>query len=144
MNDIAVKKKHKYKNCVFKSLLLYTVLSFLYIAFVALSVTNSSTAISSFAGELLRNLFILLLFSFIFGFSTLIFNIKRIPGAAKWTLHVVLLYASMLAAFLLMAGIGDDPSSKVKFIFISTMLFAVVYSISVLVLYIYRRKKHNN
>ncbi|PKM63091.1 MAG: hypothetical protein CVU97_02055 [Firmicutes bacterium HGW-Firmicutes-21] len=135
-------KVQKYKSCLYKSLLLYTVLSYGYLAAVASSsADNTSTAISVFARELLSNNAVLLLFSLVFGFSFLIFTIKGMPNAAKWTIHIVLLYASMLLAFLSMARVGADPRSKVLFIFISTLIFAVLYSISALIVHLYKRKR---
>jgi hypothetical protein len=121
---------------------MYTVLSIGYLAAaVAAASDNTNTAISEFAGELLLNFALLLLFSLAFGFSFLIFGINRMPSAAKWTLHIVVLYAFMLFCFLLMATVGEDPSSKVLFIFFSTLLFAVVYGISALIVHLCRRKR---
>jgi drug/metabolite transporter (DMT)-like permease len=55
------------------------------------------------------------------------------------------LYIAMLGCFLLMSGImankGSTPSNKVMFIFISTLLFALIYSIAALIVYIRKRKR---
>ena len=134
-------KPKKFKRCLFNSLLFYTVTSFAFIGATALSVKNDSTAISVFAKMLLSDLVILFLFSIVFGFSMLIFEFKNMPSAAKWTLHIVVLYASMVFAFLLMAGKSSDPSTIVKFVIISALLFAVVYSFSALGVSLYKRKK---
>ena len=141
MENAAGERKNTLLKSLFRSLLFYTPVSFLYLVFIALSVENSNKAISAFAGLLLRNLALLLLFSLVFGFSLQIFNLKRIPNAAKWTLHIVVLYAAMLGCFLLIANPNASPSGKVLFIFISTLLFAVIYSISALIVYIRKRKR---
>jgi hypothetical protein len=115
------------------------------LGFIALAIDSSNKNISAFAGLLLKDLALLLVFSLFFGFSMLIFNLKRVPNAAKWTLHVFVLYIAMLGCFLLMSGImankGSTPSNKVMFIFISTLLFALIYSIAALIVYIRKRKR---
>ena len=146
MENNAVQNKYRWKTCIFYSLSLYTVLSilyiaFLYIAFIAFPVENKSLDVAGFAGLLLQNMLFLLLFSFIFGFSLIIFNIRKIPSAAKWTLHILLLYAVTLVTFLLISSGSEDPSQKVLFIFISTVLFAIIYGLAALFVYIYKRKR---
>lgn len=139
--DTAGERKNNLLKCLFRSLLFYTPVSFGYLGFIALTVNNPNKNISTFAALLLKNLALLLVFSLVFGFSMLIFNAKRLPNAAKWTLHIFVLYASMLGCFLLMATPDSKPSGKVLFIFIATLLFFLIYGIAALIIYIRKRKR---
>jgi len=139
--ETAGERKNKLLKCLFRSLLFYTPISFGYLGFIALTVENGNKANAAFAALLLKNLALLLAFSLAFGFSALIFDIKRFPNAAKWTLHIIVLYAAMLGCFLLMASPDSTPSGKVLFIFIATLLYALIYSIAALIVYIRKRKR---
>lgn len=142
MGKMTEEKQKNLKNAVFKSLLFFIPVSFAYIAAVALNTNSDATANASFATLLLKNLAFLFAFSLIFGFSFLIFKAKKLQNAAKWSLHIFLLYAALTATAILMTGNSDDPSAMVLLVFIVAMLFAVIYSLSALFVYLIRRRKH--
>jgi hypothetical protein len=141
MENTAGQRKNNLLKSLFRSLLFYTPVSFGYLGFIALTINNSNKTIAAFAGLLLKNLALLLVFSLVFGFSMQIFNLKRMSNAAKWTLHIVVLYATTLGCFLSITDASSTPSGTVLFIFISTLLFALIYSISALIVYIRKRKR---
>ena len=134
-------KPNKYKQCISRGLVLYTVVSLGYLSVIALTVDNPSTAINEFAAKLLADFGIMLGFSLVFGFSLLVFDAKRMSGAAKWTINILIMYAAMISTFFLMASVSDDPRSRVLFILISTILFTIVYGIAALLIYFYKRKR---
>ena len=85
---------------------------------------------------------IILAASAVFGASFLTFDVKGLPSAAKRTIHIVLLYAAMLCAFLLMADVSSgEVGSMVLFVFLSTLLYIVVYAVSCLISSLVRRYK---
>lgn len=139
---MTTEKPKKFKRCMYTTLATYSIISFAYVGLVALNSTdNTSTEISDFAAILTKNLAVIFIFSVVLGYSSLIFSAKNLPGAAKWTIHVCILLASTILTFLATSGVSDDPNTKIKFIIIAVLLFAVVYSLSVLVVYLIKRKR---
>ena len=89
------------KDVVFRGCLCFTVSAVLYTAVMSLMLADSAGEPAAVFTLLFQNFLIILAASAVFGASFLIFDAKGLPSAAKRTIHVVLLYATMLGAFLL-------------------------------------------
>ena len=89
------------KDVVFRGCLCFTVNAVLYTAVMSLMLADSAGEPAAVFTLLFQNFLIILAASAVFGASFLIFDAKGLPSAAKRTIHVVLLYATMLGAFLL-------------------------------------------
>lgn len=114
----------------------------LYTAVMSLMLADSAGEPAAVFTLLFQNFLIILAASAVFGASFLIFDAKGLPSAAKRTIHVVLLYATMLGAFLLMADVSaGEVGTKVLFVFLSTLLFIVFYAVGCLLASLVRRYK---
>lgn len=130
------------RDVVFRGCLCFTVSAVLYTAVMSLMLADSAGEPAAVFTLLFQNFLIILAASAVFGASFLIFDAKGLPSAAKRTLHVVLLYATMLGAFLLMADVSaGEVGTKVLFVFLSTLLFIVFYAVGCLLASLVRRYK---
>ena len=119
--------KNQLKSCFFKAFAFYTPVSLAYVAALALNTSSKAMANDGFALLLLKNLAVLLAFSLLFGFSFLIFGLKKLPNPAKWSLHIFILYVGATFMGYVMTGSKSDPADLVLLIFITAILFAVLY-----------------
>lgn len=129
----------RFKRVCFSSACFYTVASLLYVLAVGLMVKGSA-AVGDAYMKVFQNLAVLFGFSCIFGASFLIFDAAKLPQTARRLLHVVVLYAAMLAACFLMADVTDDIRSKVLFVFMATFVFIVAYCVGMLISHFARKK----
>ena len=90
---------------------------------------------------LLRNFAVILAASAVFGVSFMLFEVKWLPSAARRTFHILLLYADLIIAFLLMANVSGDTSGQVLFVFMATLIFIVLYGVSCIVSSVIRKRR---
>jgi hypothetical protein len=109
----------------------FTVTAILYTAWLAVGLSEAEN-VSGIYGLLFKNIITIFAFSCVYGASFLLFNLKITP-AAKRVLHVLILYAAMLASVFIMAGTNGDARNVIIFIFIATLLYTVIYTASVLI-----------
>lgn len=81
-------------------------------------------ALSAFAADVADGGFVLFVYSVLIGISFLLFDIRWLSGAWKRTLHLLLNYALMVAAFMIIAA-GKD--GKGLMLMVLTALFLAVY-----------------
>ena len=140
--DVQKSRTGVLKDVVFRACLCFTVSAVLYTAVMSLMLADSAGEPAAVFTLLFQNFMIILAASAVFGASFLIFDVKGLPSAAKRTIHIVLLYAAMLCAFLLMADVSSgEVGSMVLFVFLSTLLYIVVYAVSCLISSLVRRYK---
>ncbi len=146
MND----KKTELIKCGFRACGAYAVLSFLWLAFVAMgmSAVSSGSAVSvadnsAFASRLIENNLAIALYSAVYGFSFLVLQAKKLSSAAKRSLHILMNYvASMVCVYLLHAGTSNVKASAwIILLFFATMIFFVIYGIATFVSYLIKRNK---
>lgn len=97
-----------------------------YTGFLAVGLGDSKGLADTY-GLLFKNICVIFAYALAFGFSFLVFEIKRSPVARR-ILHVFLLYAATLGTLLALANISGGAREVIIFIFISTLLYAVVYT----------------
>ena len=141
-------KKAVLLKCVTRAFGIYTVASFVWIAFCSI-IANAGAKNADGVAEMLEylvkcNVFILI-FSLVFGFSFLIFALKNMSQAAKRAIHIFLNYiASMLCFY----GLNSAGKESTVAVWITIMLFATfayfaIYGVFMLVAFIIKRKKAN-
>lgn len=86
-------------------------------------------ALSAFAADVADGGFILFVYSALIGISFLIFDIKWLSAVWKRALHLLLNYALMVAAFMLVAA---GKSGKGLMLMVLTAVFVAVYYLGML------------
>lgn len=133
----------------------YTVINFLWTAILSIGITAASenavteatnvsiNGISAFADRMVAANAVIALFSVVFGFSFLVFRIQSMSAHAKRALHIFINYAvSMLCIYLLHSTAPEASASAwIVLLFFATFAFFAVYGASVLVAYLFKRKR---
>lgn len=136
-------KKISLLKCGVRAFGAYSVVSFLWVAFVATGISNGSTDISAFAVRLMQSNLSIALFSAVYGFSFLILGAKKLSSAAKRSIHILLNYvAAMVCVYALHANVGDAKTSTwIVLIFFASVVFFVIYGAAALVSFLIKRNK---
>ena len=146
MND----KKTELIKCGFRACGAYAVLSFLWLAFVALGMSavssggaSSVSDNSAFATRLIENNLAIALYSAVYGFSFLVLQAKKLSSAAKRSLHILMNYVgSMVCVYLLHAGTSEvKVSAWIILLFFATIIFFVIYGVATFISYLIKRNK---
>lgn len=120
----------------------YTVINFLWTAIwsIGISLSKDKTAegrVHGYVNELadyfvLAN-FAIILFSLVFGFSFLIFEVKNMSAPAKRTAHIFINYAAaMVCVYLLHSNAEAKPSAWIVLIFMYTVVYFLLYGLAML------------
>lgn len=122
-----------YKKAVNRAARFFMAAVPLYIFILFLGVKESGDAAGIYA-LLFKNILTLLAFSFVYGGSFLLFDAgASLPSTAKRLLHAFILYLASLAAAFIMGNSGRDVRENIIFVFIATLLFAVLYTAMTLI-----------
>jgi hypothetical protein len=136
-------KKAALRRCAFYALIAFSVISFLWVCFIALGTNdNNSVTISLFAKRLVLADLAIAAFSAVFGLSFLLFGSKKLSPQAKRGLHIVINYvAAMLCVFALFSNVRDAKLNAwaVFFVLASAVYFAV-YGVAALVVTLVKKK----
>ncbi|MEG1742834.1 MAG: DUF3021 family protein [Clostridia bacterium] len=127
----------QFKKIALKTSCFFTIGSLIYILLLTFSVSGTPN-VSDVYSLILKNHLAMLAFSIIFGVSYLIFDIKKMPQAAKRFLHILINYVAMLVTFFVMAAV--DKRSQIIFAFVATFIFIVVYATGEFIASVYRKK----
>ena len=129
------------KEVVFRGSLCFTVSSLVYVAVMSAMLSGADGEPGAVFSLLLRNFAVILAASAVFGVSFMLFEVKWLPSAARRTFHILLLYADLIIAFLLMANVSGDTSGQVLFVFMATLIFIVLYGVSCIVSSVIRKRR---
>lgn len=136
-------KKISLLKCGFHAFCAYSVISFLWVAFIATGISNGNTDISAFAMRLMQSNLSIALFSAVYGFSFLVFRAKKLSDAAKRSIHILLNYvASMVCVYALHANVSDVKTSTwIVLIFFASVAYFLIYGAAALVSFLIKRNK---
>lgn len=151
MND----KKGIILKCWLKTFIAYAVLSLGWLTFLWIGMTagsaitsaNQATTVvssnSAFAERLVVSDLYIALFSAVYGFSSLFFEIKNMSSSAKRSLHVFVNYiAAMVCFYGLHSGAKDvAPKMWITLLFLATIGYFIVYGIGALIMYFVKKRK---
>ena len=132
-------KKNIFLKCWLRTFAAYALISFLWIAFIAMGTNdNSNATISVFADKLVYSNIAIMVYSFVYGFSLLLMKLN-VSSPAKYTLHMLVNYiASMICVYALFANLKDDPAvtttTWMAVILVATVVFLVIYGIACLII----------
>lgn len=122
------------KRALLHSLLCYTICSWFEIALMTLRTSEQTQVVQGLAEDLLWKMTILLVASFLFGFSFMVFRIKGLPSAAKRFFHMVWAFIPVvMVAQSLVVSNNLDSQAYVGFYFFASLIFLAVYGICMLV-----------
>lgn len=136
-------KKLSLLKCGLHAFGAYSIISFLWVAFIATGISNGNTDISAFAIRLMESNLAIALFSAVYGFSFLIMRAKNLSDAAKRSIHILLNYvAAMVCVYALHANVSDAKASTwIVLIFFASVVFFLIYGAAVLVSFLIKRHK---
>lgn len=151
MND----KKITILKCWLRSFVAYTVLSISWLAFLWIGMSADSAVTSAgqassvvsnnsaFAERLIISDLYIALFSAVYGFSSLFFQIKNMSASAKRTLHIFVNYlAAMFCFYGLHSGAKEvAPKMWITLLFLATIGYFIVYGIGALIMYFVNKRK---
>lgn len=135
-------KKQSLLKCGVRGLGAYSIISFLWVAFIATGISNGSTDISAFASRLVVSNLTIALFSVVFGFSFLVLKSPKISSTAGRAIHVLVNYvAAMVCIYALHSNVSDvKTATMIILIFFASVAFFAIYGVAVLVSYLIKRK----
>lgn len=102
-----------------------------------------SSGISEFAKRLVYANGAFALFAAVFGFSFLVFRVKGMSQPAKRSIHIILNYVVALVCAYIVHSTSSAQASATGWISMAviwTMVFFIIYGISMLVMFFVRRK----
>ena len=146
-------KKLSLLKCGFRIFGAYAVINFLWTAVLSIgldvasqgteSVTPDISGMSQFADRLVMVNAAIALFSVIFGFSFLIFEVKNMSSHAKRALHIVINYIASVACVCIIFSTTPDATASgwVVLIFFVSLIFFIVYGVAAFTAFLIRRKK---
>lgn len=151
MND----KKVIILKCWLRSFIAYAVLSFGWLAFLwvgmsagsAITSANQATTVvssnSAFAERLVVSDVYIALFSVVFGFSSLFFQIKSIASSAKRALHIFVNYIAAMVCFYGLHSSAKEVAPKmwITLLFLATIGYFIVYGIGALIMFFVNKQK---
>ncbi len=138
MND----KKLSLLKCGLRAACAFSLLSFLWVAFIASGISNSNTGIDVFATRLVVSDLFLALFAVVYGFSFGILESKKLSGPAKRSIHILVNYvAAMACVYALFSNVQEAKASTwIILIFFATIVFFVIYGVASLASFLIKRK----
>ncbi len=127
-----------------RSLTCYTAVSLAEVLLMTLRTSDETQVLIGLASDLLSKLAILLLASFLFGFSYVVFHVRAFPNALRRFLHIVLLFIPIvLVSQSLVTDTNLDMQAYVAYYFVALLLYLLVYGASMLIMSVYRKKRAN-
>ena len=115
--------------------------AFLSVGYMLLVLSGiSDEAVKTIALLFGKQLLFLLIYSIVLGASFLVFGIKLSPIAAR-LLHIAVTYAATVCVVLLLVSSAANAAQKLIYVVITTVLFAVVYGMSALFVYLFKKYK---
>ncbi len=152
MND----KKIIVLKCWLRVFITFAVISFGWLVFLWMGMSAGSaisdakqaqTIVSSnsaFAERLIVSDLFIFFFSAVFGFSSLIFNIKSMSAPAKRSLHVIVNYVAALICFYGLHSSANEVAPKmwITLFFLATFVYFIIYGIAALVMYFVNKAKN--
>ena len=139
-------KKNIFLKCWLRTFAAYSLISFLWVAFVATGTNdNTNSTISVFADKLVCSNISIMVYSVVYGFSLWIMRLKNLSTPAKYSLHILVNYvASMICVYALFANLKDDPAvtttTWIAVILVATVVFLVIYGIASLIIHLLKKK----
>ena len=131
-----VKEPWGKRFCLFalmRSLVCYTVCSLAEIGLMTMRTSEETQVLVGLASDVLGKLAILLLASWIFGFSFVFFRL-RMPSAAKRFLHIVTLFVPIVMVSQSLVGDATlDMQAYVAYYFFAVLVYLAIYGISMIV-----------
>ena len=122
------------KRALLYSLLCYTIGSWMEIALMTVRTSDDTQMVRGLAEDLLWKMSVLLVASFLFGFSFMVFRFKGLPSAAKRFLHMVWAFIPLvMVAQSLVVSNNLDSQAYVGFYFFAFLIFLAIYGICMLV-----------
>ena len=148
-------KKALILKCWLRTFVAYAVLSFGWLAFLwvgmsadsaVTSASQATTVVSNngaFAERLVISDMYIALFSVIYGFSSLFFQIKSISVAPKRTLHIFVNYVAAMLCFYGLHSSAQEVSPKlwITLLFLATIGYFIVYGIGALISFFINKSK---
>ena len=129
------------KAAALRSLICYAVCSWLEIALMTVRTSEQTQVLVGLADDLLSKMTVLMLASFIFGFSFIVFKAKALPSAVKRFLHMVVCFIPVvLVSQSLVNDTNLDTQAFVAYYFFAALVFMAIYGISMLVARFLRKK----
>lgn len=129
------------ERSVMRSLICYTVGSLLEVALMTIRTSDETQVLVGLADDLLSKLGILLLASFLFGFSFILFRV-HLPSAAKRFLHIVILFVPIiLVSQSLVNDANLDTQAYVGYYFFAVLIYLAVYGVCMLISYLIHRNR---
>lgn len=138
-------KKTVLLKCRLRVFIAYSAISFFWVAFVANGMENSNQGISVFADQLIFSNVAIMGYSLVYGFSMLLFRMKKGSTPAKYSLHMLVNYiGSMVCVYALFSNLKEDPNvtatTWMAVLLIATVAFFVIYGIVSLAIYLVKKK----
>lgn len=116
----------------------YAVLSVGYMLLVLSGISDE--AVKTIALLFGKQLLFLLIYSIVLGASFTVFGFKFSPIAAR-LIHIAVTYAATVGIVLLLVSSAANAAQKLIYIVITTVLFALVYGVTALVVYLFKKYK---
>ena len=130
------------KRALLHSLLCYTLCSWFEIALMTVRTSDETQVVQGLAEDLLWKMTILLVASFLFGFSFMVFRFKGLPSAARRFLHMVWAFVPVvMVAQSLVVSNNLDSQAYVGFYFFAVLIFLAVYGLCMLGSYFIKKNK---
>lgn len=129
------------RDALLRSLVCYAVCSWLEIALMTVRTSEETQVLVGLADDLLSKMTVLLLASFIFGFSFIVFKAKVLPSAVKRFLHMVITFIPVvMVSQSLVNDTNLDTQAFVAYYFFALLVFLAIYGVCMLVAFFMRRK----
>ncbi len=117
----------------------YAILSVGYMLLVLSGVSDE--AVKTIALLFGKQLLFLLVYSVVLGASFLVFRLKLSPIASR-LLHIAVTYASTVCIVLLLVSSDANAAQKLIYVVITTVLFAVAYGATALIVWLFKKYKN--
>ena len=101
----------------------------------------SDEAVKTIALLFGKQLLFLLIYSIVLGASFLVFSLKFSPIATR-LLHIAVTYAATVCVVLLLVSSAANAAQKLIYVVITTVLFALVYGVTALIVYLFKKYKN--
>ena len=151
MND----KKVIFLKCWLRAFIAYAALSFGWLTFLWVGMTADSAVTSAgqvnavisnnsaFAERLVISDIYIALFSVVYGFSSIFFQIKNMPSSAKRALHVFVNYCAAMVCFYGLHSSAKEVAPKmwITLLFLATIAYFIVYGIGALIMHFVNKRK---
>ena len=129
------------REALLRSLICYTLCSWLEIALMTVRTSEETQVLVGLADDLLSKMTVLLLASFVFGFSFIVFYWKGVPSAVKRFLHMVVAFLPVvMISQSLVNDTNLDTQAFVAYYFFAVLVYLAIYGVCMLVAHFLRRK----